>query len=214
MAPIVPRWEWRAFGSSFDGAEQDIASALPAAPAASREIYLVCRGSDLNVKVRHGSLEIKALQETSAEGLEQWMPVLKAPFPLDRAAAAALYAAWKVAPPLMRRSAYDQAPFYRELIDPNPRIDRVQVTKARRCGAFGGCLVELADLTFDAAATRTLAVESEDPRRLLAALQILGLSPHDNVNYVRALAEHVAHHAARAGSGAKEAPRHDETLSA
>ena len=48
----------------------------------SEEIYLLAAGSDANVKIRDGLLDIKLLEHVDANGLEQWRPVLKEPFPL------------------------------------------------------------------------------------------------------------------------------------
>lgn len=59
MATIIPRWEWRTFGSSF-GAADDALSELASGgdPVESEELYLVST-DDANVKVRDGLMDIK-----------------------------------------------------------------------------------------------------------------------------------------------------------
>ena len=47
----------------------------------SEEVYLVAAGSDANVKIRDELLDIKLLEHVDSNGLEQWRPVLKEPFP-------------------------------------------------------------------------------------------------------------------------------------
>ena len=77
-ATIVPRWEWRQFG--------DIQARLeetgPERVQESDELYLLSPVSDASVKVRDGLMDVKRLQRVDEHGLEQWLPVLKAPFPL------------------------------------------------------------------------------------------------------------------------------------
>jgi exopolyphosphatase/guanosine-5'-triphosphate,3'-diphosphate pyrophosphatase len=206
------RWEWRAFGASLDAAERLFAGAL-GAPATTRETYLLRADSGLNVKIRRDQLEVKTLQHVVG-GLEQWMPTLKAPFPLDASAVAALCAAWHTAPPSPSRPVYDVAAFLEAFVDGRD-VSSVEVVKTRRTGTYDGCLVEIAQLVCDGTVpTSTIAVEGDDPASVRRVLLSLRLAPGDNVNYVRALGRYVAERGARARLGAKEAPRHDQRLSA
>ena len=81
------RWEWRSFGQHFGAAEERIAKYAPSDPHESDEIYFLTGGGD-NVKVRDDLMDVKVLREVSADGLEQWAPVMKAPFPMPGADAA------------------------------------------------------------------------------------------------------------------------------
>ena len=74
------RWEWRAFGDGFGGAEDRFGE--PERVQESDEVYLVSRLTDANVKVRDGLLDVKELEHVDTAGLEQWAPVLKAEFPV------------------------------------------------------------------------------------------------------------------------------------
>ena len=48
----------------------------------SDELYVLSRASDASVKVREALMDVKRRLAVDDEGLEQWMPVLKSPFPL------------------------------------------------------------------------------------------------------------------------------------
>ena len=83
MTTIVPRWEWRTFGSDFGPAEEVFAALEPMAIQESDEIYLRT-GSGPIVKIRDGLIDVKVLRAVSPEGLEQWIPVMKEGFPWQR----------------------------------------------------------------------------------------------------------------------------------
>ncbi len=62
MATIIPRWEWRTFGSAFGGAEAILAEKIAGAPHESDEVYFLS-GSGENVKVRDDLMDVKVLRE-------------------------------------------------------------------------------------------------------------------------------------------------------
>ena len=88
--PIVPRWEWRAF-ARYLGAAGDCPAALPRT-ACTRTTSSDCsrEGPDA-VKVCDGLMDVKHLERVDEQGLERWMPTMKATFPLS---AADIRAAW------------------------------------------------------------------------------------------------------------------------
>jgi len=77
LAEINPRWEWRSFGRHFGEAEARLAKLTPSGIQDSDELYLLS-GTDDNVKIRDALMDIKVLREVNEDGLEQWMPVMKA----------------------------------------------------------------------------------------------------------------------------------------
>ena len=81
---IVPRWEWRTFGERLGAAESRLGSLPAERIQESDDLYLLSRESDASVKVRDGLMDVKRLQSVDDDGLEQWLPVLKASFPLGR----------------------------------------------------------------------------------------------------------------------------------
>lgn len=68
-AVIVPRWEWRTFGTRFGAAETYLAALSPTGVQESDETYLLSSEGD-TVKVRDGLMDIKVLREVDGFGLE------------------------------------------------------------------------------------------------------------------------------------------------
>ena len=109
---ITPRWEWRCFGADFGEAEATLTALTPEQVVESTELYLVsAEGRDV-VKVRDGLMDIKQLQRVDDDGLEQWAPLLKAPFPLAPDMVGAVAAALGV-PELSPQARTRSAPFWR-----------------------------------------------------------------------------------------------------
>ncbi len=71
MDTIVPRCEWRTFGTDFGAAEATFAALEPELTQESDEVYLLSRGADAAVKIRAGLMGIKELREVNAAGLQQ-----------------------------------------------------------------------------------------------------------------------------------------------
>ena len=77
---ITPRWEFRSFGQHFGGAESRLAALPPQGVQESDELYLLSAAGG-TVKVRSGLMDIKALTQVNADGLEQWIPVMSFSLP-------------------------------------------------------------------------------------------------------------------------------------
>jgi exopolyphosphatase/guanosine-5'-triphosphate,3'-diphosphate pyrophosphatase len=187
MPEIVPRWEWRWFGHRFGPAESRLATLTPGAVQESAETYLLSGTGD-NVKVRDALMDIKVLRETRRDGLEQWTPVMKAGFPLPAAEVTKVFAALRLDPPPLRRANYDLEQFITELAVPSGRIRAIDVQKRRTRYTVGGCMAELSEVVANGKPTRTIAVESEDPAAVIAAVRSLGLGGYVNTSYPRGLA--------------------------
>jgi exopolyphosphatase / guanosine-5'-triphosphate,3'-diphosphate pyrophosphatase len=187
MAAIIPRWEWRAFGSGFGAAEDAFAALTPGPVQESDELYLLS-AADRNVKVRDGLMDIKLLREVDADGLERWEPVMKQGFPLPAAEVSRVLDTLGVPPPARSRDAYTLEQLLAELVEPSGTVRAVRVHKRRARYILGGCSAELADLEVDGQATRTLAIESEDRSAVIAAVRGVGLDAHANTSYSRGLA--------------------------
>ena len=184
---VVPRWEWRTFGESFAGAEKRLAALSPESVRESDELYLLSREADDSVKVRDELLDIKQLEQVNDDGLEQWRPVLKAPFPLSGATVDSALAALHASPPPRGRSSYTLDELVEEVVRPSRQLAAVPVRKRRAHYTVSGCMAELTDVRTDNGSTRTIAVESEDPARVLAAVRELGLDTRSNVSFPRGL---------------------------
>ena len=187
MPAIIPRWEWRTFGAGRRAAE-DAFAALTSGPAEeSDELYLLSV-AESNVKVRNDLLDIKLLKEVDADGLERWEPVMKRGFPLPAAEVRTVFDTFGVSPPSLSRDAYTLDQFLAELVEPSGAARAVRVHKRRVRYSPGGCRAEVADLEVDGREARTIAIESEDPSAVVAAVRDAGLDGHVNTSYPRGLA--------------------------
>jgi exopolyphosphatase/guanosine-5'-triphosphate,3'-diphosphate pyrophosphatase len=186
METIVPRWEWRTFQPSFGDAERRLRELPPGKRNQSEELYLLSPHGDPNVKVRDGLMDIKTLEKVDENGLEQWRPVMKAPFPLPAPEIARVCEALRVAP-LPPLDGYALEPMRAELTHPSRGVRAVAIRKDRRRYTVGGCPAELTELTADGRTTKTVAIESEDPARVWAAVREMGLEGFENLSYPRGL---------------------------
>ena len=187
-ARIVPRWEWRTFGSDFGAAEDALAALVVDRVEESDDLYLLFRDGDATVKVRNGLLDVKGLLAVDDNGLEQWVPVAKHAFPVSRAdLAAALARLQVVAPPRLDRETYTAEELLDEVVPPIDALRAVMSHKRRTHYTVGGCRAEICELKTDESSTRSLAIESEDPARVIAAVRSLGLETRANVCMVRGL---------------------------
>ena len=187
MPVIIPRWEWRSFGERFGEAESALAARSPDQVIETDEVYLLSDAGGDVVKVRHELMDIKRLHQVDDDGLEQWSPVMKAPLPLSAGEFTAVVAALGVAssePPA--RTSYSLADVREELIEPNPHLLEVEVHKRRQRYLVDGCMAELTDVRVGGRSTRTIAIESEDPMRVIATVRAHGV-PGPNINFVRGL---------------------------
>jgi len=138
--------------------------------------------------VRGGRLDLKQLQRVDEDGLEQWEPVLKAAFPVAAADLQSVLEALAVeyAP---ERADYTLEQLLGDIVDPSPDLLSVEVHKRRRHVTLRGAMAELSELGTDRGVLQTIAVESEDPALVTAAVRELGLELRPNVNVPQGLKE-------------------------
>jgi exopolyphosphatase/guanosine-5'-triphosphate,3'-diphosphate pyrophosphatase len=187
MENIIPRWEWRTFGESLGESDDRLASLEAGNVQESDELYLLSPAADANVKVRNLLMDIKTLEQVNPDGLEQWKPVMKGAFPLPAAVVTSVFKALGVAPPPLARSDYTLEQFITELAEPTRRLRAVQVHKKRARYKVGGCMAEMTEVVADGKRTRTVAIESEDPAQVIAAVRELKLDRFENISYPRGL---------------------------
>jgi exopolyphosphatase / guanosine-5'-triphosphate,3'-diphosphate pyrophosphatase len=180
---IVPRWEWRTFGEHFGAADGRFGALVPERREESDELYLVSREGGDTVKIRGGLMDVKHLERVNADGLEQWVPVTKAAFPLAAEEVSSVLAALGAAAASLARASYTLDELVDECVRPNHDLAAVQVGKVRRHYTIGGCMAELTDVHTDFGATRTVAIESPDPALVIAAVRELGLATRPNLSF-------------------------------
>ena len=185
MVTIVPRWEWRTFGDELGAADATFAALEPELVQESDETYLLTPGAEAAVKIRDGLMDIKLLEQVSEAGLEQWRPAMKETFPLPCAEAERVCAALGVAAPPPCTAAYSLEEFLAVLAAPERGVRAVAVHKRRLHYTFNGCMVEVTDVVAEGQTARTLAIETTDAERVVAAVNELGFSPRQNTSYPR-----------------------------
>lgn len=183
MGQIVPRWEWRMFAKRID-IEIDLGSFTRTRHVESSEVYLVSATARANPKIRDGKMDIKTLESINQDGLEQWKPEMKAPFPLSPDQVNAVYGALDLTSPDLDRDDYDLGDFL-ALIDGDGRPKAVQVDKVRDQYDVNGCTVELSSVTFDGDHYKTIAAENSSPTLVRDTVELLGLRARENVSYVK-----------------------------
>ena len=186
MAELVPRWEWRTFGEGFGPAEEAFAALTAERVQESDELYLLAEESDASVKVREGLMDVKHLEAVDDDGLEQWVPVMKAAFPLAAADVGVVLDTLRVTAAL-DRAAYTVDELVDEVVRPTDALLALDVHKRRARYTVGGCMAELSEVRTERGSTRTIAVESEDPALVVAAVRSLGLGSRTNVCMARGL---------------------------
>ena len=186
MEPIIPRWEWRTFGTSFGEADRRFDVLQSGRAQESDEIYLLSPHTDANVKVRDRLMDLKTLEQVNADGLEQWRPVMKAEFPLPAAEVTKVCTALGVAS-IAGRDAYTLEQLQAELAQAPRGVRVVRVHKQRRRYTISGCTAEMTDVVADGKPIRTVAIELEDPVRVLAAVREMSLDRFQNISYPRGL---------------------------
>jgi exopolyphosphatase/guanosine-5'-triphosphate,3'-diphosphate pyrophosphatase len=185
MHAIVPRWEWRTFGTSFRAADERFAALAVERVQESDETYLLSPVNDANVKIRDALMDIKALVEVGSTGLEQWRPVMKATFPLSRDALEDVCAALGVAVPA---STDDAVPLEQlGTLLSGRGVRAIAVHKRRVRYTIDGCASEVTEVVADGRPVRTVAIESEDADRVLGAVRAMGLAGLENISYPRGL---------------------------
>ena len=192
MDHVIPRWEWRTFGEEFGEPDRVLASLAPEGVEEGDELCLLSPAADENVKIRDRLMDIKRLQGVNADRLEQWKPVMKAAFPLPAVEAVKVFDALGVSAPPLARAVYTIDQLIEELAKPSGRVRTVTVHKKRTRYRTGGCPAKVTEVVADGKRTRTVAIESEDPARVIAAVRALGLDRFENVNYPRGLKRLIA----------------------
>ena len=183
MNAIVPRWEWRTFGSQFGAADPRFAALEPELTQESDEVYLLSPASDAAVKIRAGLMDIKLLEHVDEAGLEQWRPAMKETFPLPYDEAERVCAALGVAAPPPPRQVFSLDEFLELLAAPERGVRAVAVHKNRSHYTYSQCMVEMTEVVAEETPMRTLAIESPDAELVIGAVRELGLSDRPNTSY-------------------------------
>ena len=189
MSKIIPRYEFRTFAQNFGMVETRMRQLSKCEMIReSAETYIVSGANDENnTKIRDDKMDIKELVEQK-QGLERWNPRMKGEFPMPAEVIQTdVFPAFGVDWPEFKRNTYTLAQYLEEIIKPHPQLAAVQVFKRRFAFTVNGCITEIAHLLVNGAAIQTVAVELEDVDAVLEAMEMMGLTAYENVNYLLAI---------------------------
>ena len=185
MEEIRPRYEFRIRRESLATTQERLERLAPPKKTASQETYLISALTDkCNAKIRAALIDVKVLVNES-QGLEQWKPILKEGFPLERSVIATqVFPNLGLSPPALGRSIYTLSEFLGDVVRAEPRITIVDVSKTRYQYGIRECAAEFAQITLDGLSRETVAVESVDPEAVLQLIRELSISGA-NTSYIR-----------------------------
>jgi len=186
VSQIIPRYEFRTFAQNFGMVETKMRRLSKCEQIReSSEIYIVsAANNENNTKIRDRKMDIKVLVETK-QGLERWNPRMKGEFPMKtEIIRKEVFPAFSVPEPDFKRAEYTLDQYLAEIIIPHPQLAAVRVFKRRFAFTINGCITEIAQLLINGAAIQTVAVELEDVAAILKAIDMLGLTEYDNINYL------------------------------
>ena len=189
MNQIIPRYEFRTFAQNFGTVETRMRKFSKCEQIReSSEIYIVsAANNENNTKIRDRKMDIKVLVETK-QGLERWNPRMKGEFPMKtEMIKKEVFPAFGVQELKFKRDEYTLDQYLSEIIIPHPQLTAVQVFKRRFAFTINGCITEIAQLLINGAAIQTVAVELEDVAAILKAIDMLGLTEYENINYLLAI---------------------------
>ena len=89
--------------------------------------------------------------------------------------------------PIAGLHAYTLDQLQAELTQVSRGVRVAQVHKRRQRYTIGGCTAEMTEVVADGRPIRTVAIELEDPARVVAAVREMGLDHFDNISYPRGL---------------------------
>lgn len=187
-----PRFEFRSFGQDFEEQAERMARLSVPVPEKlwvrhSDEIYIMSRTNDVNnTKIRDGKMDIKTYVQT-VDGLEQWNPLMKGEFPMDRKVLAAeVFPAFQVTVPdsLPDRMNLDA---FLAAVAAHPDLQAVRVHKERYAYMVNNTICEVGYVLINGAMVMTINSESTEIDDILKTISDVGLSGVENINYLQAI---------------------------
>jgi hypothetical protein len=180
------RWEWRTFARS-PAYSRILHLSTFGESVESIETYILSAASSNNVKIRNDCLDIKTVVAEDPGGLQQWQPVLTAPFPIDENVLDAAWWAWGLPLPIVATRHCTREEFLRDIVEKEPALRAVDVQKSRRRGKVRDCATEYVRLTVAGHDWESIACEDAEALRVWSAVRSLGLENGSNTSYPEAL---------------------------
>jgi len=183
MMEVIPRFEFRVWGYDLESTQArllELGTLLERRQ--SGEIYIVSHAEQTNVKIRDGMIDIKRLIERRGP-LEQWKPVFKAAFPIERQVAVeSVFPLLGIEAPVFAADLLGEDAFIAAAERANG-VMAIPVRKERSLVSIGDCQGEASVVTVDGDEILTVAVESVDPSSVEGAIALLGIDKYPNESY-------------------------------
>lgn len=186
LGALVPRWEWRTFGSSFGETEEKIRRLPCSRIKESNEVYILSKNSYDNCKIRDSLIDIKVMISTDLRDIEKWKPYSKFAFPVGSAELSDVADVLKVSH-FSSRPKYSIRQFLDEELPLHRDLKTVAVKKKRFGLNINGVEVEFAELLIEGEFVLTIGVEHNNPDAVVNLVHQLSLDHFENINYVRKL---------------------------
>ena len=149
------------------------------------DIFCLQDDDRCNAKLRSELMDVKMLIDEHLQ-LEQWRPVLKAGFPLERSVIAEqIFPSLELTPPRLSRPQYGLTEFIDEVVRSKREIAIAEIVKTRFQFSLDDCQAEFAAVTINGVPQETVAMESANPDAVLRLVHEFGLEEMSNLNYVR-----------------------------
>ena len=179
---LMPRWEWRAFDRRFVVAEPRLAALEPTAVHEVEELHLLSDEPRANATVRSGQISVETLEHVNDNRVQQWLPVVRAMFPLTSPDLEKVFASLKVPLPRVDRVSYTLDQFVGELAVP-AGIRPITVTKRITRYVIDGCASDVTDITAEGCQVRAISLVSDNAATLVRAIRSMGLDGYANTTY-------------------------------
>lgn len=187
-----PRFEFRSFGQNFDASAKRMARLSHPIPEKvwdrrSDEIYIVSQTNDVNnTKIRDGKMDIKTFI-TSKDNLEQWNPLMKSGFPIDRKVLEEeVFPAFQTEMPALTKDSYTQDEFI-AMVKAHPKLQAVRVNKHRFGYMVNDTLCEVAEVLINGAKLISINSESTELEDIKKTIEDCNLQGVENINYLQAI---------------------------
>jgi hypothetical protein len=182
---MTPRFEYRVWAPDLTELAGRLAMhCTPIAVRTSEETYLIHPRTDLNIKIRAETLDIKQLVRIQ-QGFQLWTPILKEAFPISASAAAQVMGYLTDAPTADEHAPLGIDDFLARAKDAGSTM--VTVAKQRRGYLHEACILEFAEVAINGSGVHSVAIESEDLDAALAVADHLGINELPNQSYQRAI---------------------------
>ncbi len=187
---VIPRWEWRYFSSDYDGLKRYFNGYQPVLEISSEEIYFLIDNPALNIKLRHDLIDVKKLLLVNPDGLEKWIPILKADFPIQPTH---MHELFRLSELDFEEAVtgVDVEAFVASFSNLN-QIEVVKISKKRSKYLVYGVSAELTKIRMEHLQFATISMENETSDLIKKAKIKLGININSNENYPAALKRYMS----------------------